>query len=145
MKSAFFLLSLIFICFSVQSEDSLPKIIRLDSRFDEIVPSNAIIEKVADGFSWVEGPVWNHVENSLLFSDVPNNSIFRWKANEGTSLFLKSSGYTGTKTFEGKEPGSNGLTFDASGRLVVCQHGDRRIIRIEKDGSKTTLVDRYNG
>ena len=122
-----------------------PQIIRLDPRLDQIVPTNAVLEKVAEGFNWAEGPAWNRVGGYLLFSDVPTNSIIKWKANEGASVFLKPSGYTGKEEFTGREPGSNGLTFDAEGRLVFCQHGDRRVGRIEKDGSRTTLADRYRG
>ncbi|MGI0029846.1 MAG: SMP-30/gluconolactonase/LRE family protein [Nitrososphaera sp.] len=127
------------------SSTSDRRIVRLDPRFDMLVPRDAVLEKIADGFAWVEGPVWNRKGGFLLFSDVPNNSIFKWKAGEGVSLFLKSSGYTGTEPFPGREPGSNGLAFDREGRLVFCQHGDRRISRLEKDGSRTTLVDRYLG
>jgi gluconolactonase len=81
----------------------------------------------------------------LLFSDVPNNRIIKWKEGEGTSVFLQPSGYSGTEPFTGREPGSNGLTFDQQGRLVFCQHGDRRIVRGEKNGTITTLADRYEG
>jgi len=125
--------------------ESAPRIVRLDPRFDKIVPQDAVLEKVADGFAWAEGPVWNRAGGFLLFSDVPNNSIIKWKTGEGASVFLKPSGYTGTEQFTGREPGSNGLTFDSEGRLVFCQHGDRRISRLEKDGSKTILVDNYQG
>jgi gluconolactonase len=121
------------------------QIVRLDPRFDKIVAKDAVVEKLADGFAWVEGPVWNRAGGFLLFSDVPNNSIFKWKPGEGVSLFLKPSGYTGAEPFPGREPGSNGLAFDSQGRLVMCQHGDRRISRLEKDGSRTVLVDRYMG
>lgn len=103
------------------------------------------MEKLADGFAWVEGPIWNRAGGFLLFSDVPNNSIFKWKPGDGASLFLKPSGYTGAEPFPGREPGSNGLAFDSQERLVMCQHGDRRISRLEKDGKFTTLVDRYSG
>jgi gluconolactonase len=109
------------------------------------VPQGAALEKVAEGFTWVEGPAWNKEGSFLLFSDIPNNSVFKWKEREGVSLYLKPSGYTGSVPFKGKEPGSNGLTFDSSGRLVLCEHGDRRISRLEKDGTKTTLADRYEG
>jgi hypothetical protein len=78
-----------------------PRIVRLDSRFDRIVPKEAVVEKLADGFAWVEGPVWNRAGGFLLFSDVPNNSIIKWKPGEGTSPFLKRSGYTGVETFPG--------------------------------------------
>jgi len=71
--------------------------------------------------------------------------VYRWEPGKGLSLFLKPSGYGGTAPFEGREPGSNGLAFDPRGRLVLAEHGDRRIARLEADGSKTTLADRYQG
>ena len=88
---------------------------------------------------------WNKDGEFLLFSDIPNNSVYKWKDGEGITLYLKPSGYTGKEPFQGREPGSNGLTLDSSGRLVLCEHGDRRISRMEPDGTKTTLVDRYEG
>jgi gluconolactonase len=120
-------------------------IVRLDPRFDQLVPSDAVVEKITDGYRWAEGPVWNRKEGYLLFSDIPNNSIIKWQEGKGASLFLKPSGYTGMGPFEGREPGSNGLAYDHQGRLVSCEHGDRRIARLETDGSKTTLVDRFEG
>ncbi len=130
-----------------QKPSSAPagRIVRLDPRFDELVPRDAVVEKIADGFAWVEGPVWDRKDGSLLFSDIPNNSVFRWKQNVGVTLYLKPSGYTGKEPFTGREPGSNGLIFDPEGRLVFCQHGDRRIARLEPDGRNTTLADRYQG
>jgi gluconolactonase len=118
---------------------------RRDPRFDQLVPRDAVLEKLADGYHWVEGPVWNRQENYLLFSDIPSNSIYKWQEGKGVSLFLKPSGYTGSAPFEGREPGSNGLAFDGQGRLVLCEHGDRRVARLEADGRKTTLADRYAG
>ena len=126
-------------------ESSAHKIVRLDPRFDRLVPNNARLEKISEGHKWVEGPVWNRKEGYLLFSDIPNNSIFKWKESEGETLFLKPSGYTGAARFEGREPGSNGLTYDSKGRLVLAEHGDRRVARVEADGRKTTLADRYEG
>lgn len=120
-------------------------IVRLDPRFDKLVPPHAKLEKIADGFTWVEGPVWDRKGQYLLFSDIPANSVFKWKPGAGVSLFLKPSGYTGSKPFEGKEPGSNGLTFDENGRLVLCKHGDRQIARLDTDGRFTVLADRYQG
>lgn len=128
---------------------------RLDSRFDRLVPRSAVLEKLAEGFKWPEGPVWvapaTKVAPSttadggyLLFSDIPNNSVLKWKDGEGVGLFLKPSGYTGT-AFRGGLLGSNGLTIDATGCLVLCQHGDRRIVRREADGRWTTLAQRYKG
>jgi len=121
------------------------RIVRLDARLDRLVPPDAVLEKVADGFSWVEGPAWDRRGGFLLFSDIPSNSVFKWKEGAGVSLFLKLSGYAGSAPFEGREPGSNGLNFDSTGRLVLCEHGDRRITRLEADGRKTVLVDRYQG
>jgi gluconolactonase len=120
-------------------------IIRLDPRFDKLVPVNVNVERIVSGRQWVEGPVWNRKEGYLLFSDIPTNSIYKWHAGKGVSQFLQPSGYTGRTPFEGREPGSNGLTFDSEGRLVLAEHGDRRVSRLEKDGRKRTLVDRYEG
>lgn len=118
-------------------------ITRADPRFDQIVAGDAEAEKIADGFTWVEGPLWHKQGGYLLFSDIPSNSVLKWKPGEGVSLFLKPSGYTGTSPFTGREPGSNGLALDADGRLVLCQHGDRRLVRLGDDGRFITLADRY--
>jgi gluconolactonase len=122
-----------------------PRMIRLDARLDALLPPDAGVEKIADGFTWVEGPVWVRRGGYLLFSEIPANRVWKWKAGEGTSVFLEPSGYTGPAPFAGREPGSNGLTLDAQGRLVLAEHGDRRVARLERDGRKTTLVDRYQG
>ena len=125
--------------------ESIAQIERLDPRFDRLVPRDAQVEKVADGFAWVEGPVWSKPGGYLLFTDIPNNSVFKWQPGRGVSLFMKPSGYTGAAPFTGREPGANGLAFDSQGRLTLAEHGDRRIARLESDDSKTTLVDRYQG
>jgi gluconolactonase len=121
------------------------KIISLDPRFDKLVPPNSVVEKLADGFTWVEGPVWDRKGGYLLFSDIPSNSIIKWEEGKGTSLFLKPSGYSGSAPFTGREPGSNGLAFDSNGRLVLCQHGDRRVARVEPGGATTTLASSLDG
>jgi gluconolactonase len=120
-------------------------IIRLDPKFDKLVPPNVNVERIVSGRKWVEGPVWNRTECYLLFSDIPTNSVIKWQEGKGTSVFLKPSGYTGKATFEGSEPGSNGLAFDLEGRLVLAEHGDRRIARLERNAKQTTLVDRFEG
>lgn len=120
-------------------------IVRRDPRLDRLVPRGAIVEKIADGFTWVEGPAWSRAGGFLLFTDIPNNAVYRWQEGAGARLFLKPSGYTGAAPFPGREPGANGLTFDPAGRLVLAEHGDRRIARLEPDGRKTTLADRYQG
>lgn len=117
---------------------------RADSRFDALVPKDAVLERLAEGFEWSEGPVWVRKGGYLLFSDIPNNAVMKWKQGEGLSQFLKPSGYTGSDP-RGGELGSNGLLLDSQGRLILCQHGNRQIARLEKDGTFTTLVDRYQG
>lgn len=128
-----------------KSEETAFTINRLDPRFDQLVPKDAKLEKIANGFIWVEGPVWDKQGGYLLFSDIPANAVYKWKAGEGVSLFLKNSGYSGTTPFAGKEPGSNGLTLDAQGRLVLCRHGDRQIGRLESNGTIVPLADHYDG
>jgi gluconolactonase len=124
--------------------ETFPRIVSQDTRFDAIVPKDAKLEKLTDGFAWVEGPVWDKKGNFLLFSDIPNNQIIKLQ-NGATSVFLKPSGYTGAETFTGREPGSNGLTFDSEGRLTFTQHGNRRIVRQEKNGDLTVLADKFEG
>src|SRR5947209_3937147 len=123
---------------------TIGEVIRLDDAINELIDRDAKIEVLASGFAWSEGPVWVRDGGYLLFSDIPRNSIMKWSEAEGVSVFLKPSGYTGVTDY-GREPGSNGLTIDPQGRLVACEHGDRRISRLEKDGGKRTLADNYMG
>jgi gluconolactonase len=123
---------------------TLGTIERLEPRFDRLVPKDARMERIADGFDWSEGPVWDRANQFLLFSDVPLNTVFKWQEGKGASVFLKPSGYTGSVP-RGGEPGSNGLLMDRQGRLVLCQHGDRRVARREPDGQFTTLAGTYMG
>jgi gluconolactonase len=135
--------------FSADEPKALPnhptfgRIERLDPRFDDLVPKDAKLEKLAEGFMWSEGPVWNRKAGYLLFSDIPRNRAMKWQ-NDVLSVFLEPSGYTGS-TPRGGESGSNALTYDHQGRLVLCQHGDRRIARLEKDGSFKTIADKFEG
>lgn len=121
----------------------IAKIQRLDPALDAILPPDAIVEKVAEGFHWSEGPVWK--DDSVFFSDVPENTIFRWEPGDAAArVFLKpSGGMESTPAF--REPGSNGLTRDPQNRLILCQHGMRRVARLEKDGTQTSLADSYEG
>ena len=112
--------------------------------FDRLVPRDAVIEVLAEGFRWSEGPVWDRDGGRLLFSDVPSNVVHAWSEKAGLSTFLKPSGYTGPEGGGGREPGANGLAFDAKGRLVLCQHGDRRISRLE-GGRFVPLVECFEG
>ena len=107
-------------------------------------PAGAKIEVLATGFAWAEGPVWVKDGGYLLFSDIPRNSVMKWTPQDGATLFLKPSGFTGVVDY-GHEPGSNGLTIDSQGRLISCEHGDRRVSRLETSGGKRTLADNYQG
>jgi gluconolactonase len=125
---------------------TLGSIERKDPKFDELIPKDAKIEVLAGGLKWAEGPVWDKKANALLFTDIPNNRIMKWSQKDGLVEWLKPSGYTGQTPFTGYEPGANGLAFDAAGRLILCQHGDRRVARLAADGkSFETLVDKYMG
>jgi len=122
---------------------------RLDPALDAIVPANAVIEILSDGHEWTEGPVWVPALQSVLYSDIPNNAIYRWKEGEKASIWLKPSGFTGEISREG-ESGSNGLILDTAGRLVLAQHGDRRIARLDApwDAPKpnfSTLAGEFEG
>jgi len=142
---AFVVLALIVLYSSAWAETVPATITSLDPRFDRLVPRDATLEKIVDGFTWVEGPIWHKQGGYLLFSDIPANGVYKWKAGEGTSVYLKSSGYSGTVPFAGKEPGSNGLALDAQGHLVLCRHGDRQIGRLESNGTIVPLADHYDG
>jgi gluconolactonase len=123
---------------------SMGTIERKDPRFDKLIPKDAVIENLAGGFDWSEGPVWIKDGGYLLCSDIPKNQIVKWQEGK-KSVFMEKSGYLGDRT-DLKEPGTNGLTVDSEGRLVMCQHGERRVARLEKDGKKVTvLVDKYEG
>jgi gluconolactonase len=109
-----------------------------------IVPEDAVLERVAGGFEFTEGPVWA-ADGALLFSSPNTNTIYRWTAENGVTVFRSKSGYTGADIGRYHQPGSNGLTFDAAGRLTICQHGNRRVIRVEPHGNITVLADAYEG
>ncbi|HEY3743545.1 MAG TPA: SMP-30/gluconolactonase/LRE family protein [Bryobacteraceae bacterium] len=117
---------------------------RDDPRINDLLGLDARIEVLSSGYRWTEGPLWLKDGGYLLFSDIPRNLIMKWKEGVGASVFMKPSGYTGIVDY-GAEPGSNALTIDPQGRLVMCEHGDRRISRLEPGGGKRTLVDNYQG
>ena len=119
-------------------------VVRIDRAIDRIVPPGAIIEHLADGFSFTEGPVWLP-EGLLLFSDPNDNRIYRWSPDLGVAVFRTKSGYSGADIAEYRQPGSNGLTLDVNGLLTIAEHGNRRITRLEKNGAITVLADRYDG
>ena len=118
---------------------------RLDPALDELLTRDAAMEKLAEGFNWSEGPVWLPKQNELVFSDVPENIAYRWSEGSGVGIFLRPSGLTGEPN-GAREPGSNGLALDAEGRLLLAQHGDRRIARWNEDSrAYTTLAAQFEG
>lgn len=117
---------------------------RLDPAFDALVPLDAVVEKVVGDFIFVEGPVWVAGEpGALLFSDIPANTVYRWTASGGAEVLLQP--ITPPDSDTGGVGGSNGLALDSNGKLILCEHGNRRVARLEGDGSRTTLADRYDG
>ncbi|RDC63880.1 SMP-30/gluconolactonase/LRE family protein [Adhaeribacter pallidiroseus] len=122
---------------------------KFDNALDQIIKPGAKIEILAKGFTWSEGPLWLPQENKLIFCDIPPNTIYQWTEKSGLEVYLKPSGYTGTIP-RGGEVGSNGLILDKEGRLVLCQHGDRRMARLDAPLDAPvpkffTIADRYEG
>ncbi len=104
-----------------------------DPRFRNLIVQSAELEELYTGCRWAEGPVWFADMNCLLFSDIPNQRMLRYVPGQGVSIYREPSNFV------------NGNTRDRQGRLVSCEHGGRRVIRIEVDGSITVLADRFEG
>jgi gluconolactonase len=141
--------ALFFLTVSSQNIKQNASIFINDALLNMVIPERAQIQILADGFEWTEGPLWLETGNKLIFSDIPNNSIFEWSEKEGKKLWVKPAGYTGIFMREG-EPGSNGLLLNPKGDLVLCQHGDRRMAKMNASLSNPkpefeTLADNYNG
>ncbi|QNL51006.1 SMP-30/gluconolactonase/LRE family protein [Olivibacter sp. SDN3] len=113
-----------------KEEDTIGSIERLHTDIDKLIELNAQLEVLAEGFAWCEGPVWVDEHNMLLFSDVPNNVVYKWTAQNGLEEYLKPSGYTGDVP-RGGEMGSNGLILDLNDNLILCQHGNRSLARMD--------------
>lgn len=132
---------------SAPAQLSLPlKVDRLDPALDKIVPSGVALQRVATGFTWIEGPVWTN--GSLYFAEITSNSIRRWTPGRGVSILLQPSGYKGSQPYGGPEPGSNGMTLDARGRLTVAGHAQRDVYRLaslSRHAPITILADSYQG
>jgi gluconolactonase len=108
------------------------------------LPDGTTVERVASGFEFTEGPVW--ADGALLFSSPNTNAIYRLDPDLGkVTIFRSKSGYTGVDIGRYHQPGSNGLAFDPEGRLAICQHGNRRVIRVNPHGDTTVLADRFDG
>jgi len=124
-----------------------PAIERLDPALDALIAPGTKEIELADGFKWTEGPVWLPA-GRLLFAEIPSNSIREWTPGKGVSIFMQPSGYKGSTPYCGPEPGSNGMTLDARGRLTVAGHAQRNVWRLEgvdPHGQVTVLADSYQG
>ena len=145
------LLSL-FICSCKVAEESqtIGSIDRVDPALDNIIDTDAPIEVLSQGYEWSEGPLWIESEKMLVFSDVPTNTVYKWTDSDSIEVYLKPSGYTGEADSYSDEQGSNGLALNADGKLVLCQHGDRRLALMDAPVNApqsrfTTVADNYQG
>jgi gluconolactonase len=138
-----FLLAPAIVCAADPLPVFAPKVERLDPALDQVLAPGANLEKIAEGYMWSEGPVWK--DGALFFSDVPANKLYQWKPGGGPpKIFLQPSGeMEATAAFQ--MPGSNGLTVDAKGNLILCQQGPRRVARLAADGRQVPIVDIYEG
>ena len=121
----------------------------LDEELKLILNPEDKLEILAEGHDWTEGPLWIDTHKMLLFSDIPRNSVYSWNEKTGTQLYLSPSGFTG-ENFEGSEPGANGLLLDPDGHLVLCQHGNRQVVKMDSplknpQANFIPLVDLYQG
>ena len=129
---------------------TLGSIERIDPEFDALVIPDAMVEIIAEGFEWSEGPLWLESQNMLIFSDVPKNTVYKWSEEKGTEVYMKPSGYTGPSSPYSKEEGSNGLLLSNDGKLVLCQHGDRKVSLMDApldapSSQFISLADNYEG
>ncbi|HEX6222787.1 MAG TPA: SMP-30/gluconolactonase/LRE family protein [Chryseolinea sp.] len=147
------LLILSFSCAKKQDRPAEPPSIgsieRIEPAFDALVKADAQVEIIASGFEWSEGPLWLEDQKALLFSDVPTNIVYKWTEEKGKETYLTPSGRTGPMPY-GDEPGSNGLLLNNEGKLVLCQHGDRRVAVMDAPLTQPepkfiSLVDNYEG
>ncbi len=132
---------------NVVSQDKyIGSVERLSPEINNLIEKNARIEILANGFEWSEGPVWSSQLNSVLFSDVPENIIYSWNEDKGLGIFTRPIGYSG-EVPNLKKAGTNGLTIDADGNLIICMHGDRKITKLEKlnTNKKATVVNSFDG
>jgi len=144
------ILSLFIGCKPVKELKTIGSIERLDPSLDQIISPGAKPEVIAEGFTWSEGPVWVESQKMLLFSDVPQDTVYKWTEEKGKEVYLTPSGYTGKTPSTSGERGSNGLLINAKGQLVLCQHGDRRVAVMNAPldhpaSDFTTIADNYHG
>jgi gluconolactonase len=146
LRSSVGMFSLLALGGAAAHAETVGKITRYSPRLDAVISPQAKIEKLASGFTWAEGPVWIKEGNHLLFTDVPENTIWRWSQADGKQLYLKPSGFTGADTSGLREPGANGLFPDKPGTLLVANAGNRTLDRLDlATRRKTTLAAGFEG
>lgn len=118
-----------------------------DTRFNALVPRGEKIEQIAQGFTWAEGPTWVKQCACLLFTDVPENTLYRWSPREGASVLLKPSGYAGKAELATlSQPGANGLSAQRDGTVLLADSGSRALMRLDPvTKTKTVLAARFEG
>lgn len=144
------LLVVLFVACSKKEETSLGSIERIDPALDALIDKDAKVEIIAEGFDWSEGPLWLKDQNILIFSDVPKNVVYKWSEGKTAEPYLKPSGYTGDNSPYSEEEGSNGLFLTNDGKLVLCQHGDRKVSQMDApldapSANFLPLADNYQG
>jgi len=149
IKYFMFLFAFIALCVTSFGQTKTGHIEKIDPSLDAIINTQAKVEIIADGFDWSEGPLWIEQQKMLLFSDVPQNIIYKWTEKKGKEIYLTPSGYTGTIP-RGGEKGSNGLALSKEGKLIICMDGDRRLSAMNADVKNpkpvfTTLTNNYKG
>lgn len=139
-----------FSCRVAEESQTIGSIDRIDAALDDIIDADAPIEVLSQGYEWSEGPLWIESEKMLVFSDVPTNTVYKWTESDSIEVYLKPSGYTGEASSYSDEQGSNGLALSVDGKLVLCQHGDRRLALMDGPVNSpqsrfTTVADNYQG
>ena len=127
----------------VLQAQSTGEVVYIKNGMSKIVSKDGKIQKIANGFKFTEGPVW-HKDGYLLFSDIPQNKILKYEPGKGVSTYLENSGFVGT-SIVANGPGSNGLTFDNSGNLIICQHGARQVVKYDRAGNFIPIARQFGG
>ena len=145
-------MSLVTICgsaFSQTTPDQIATVEHVSPELSSVISKTASVESIAQGFQFTEGPLWVEKNKMLLFSDVPGNTIYKWTEEKGKEIFVKPAGYTGTAVRSGFV-GPNGLIITPDGKLLICQHGDRRVAQMDAwleapEAKFITVTDRFDG
>jgi gluconolactonase len=125
---------------------ALGTVSRIQAELDAVVAPGAIVERLCEGFTWAEGPVWDRANDRLLFTDVPGNTIHSWSQARGLETFMHPSGFAGGEASHLREAGANGLAIDASGALVMCDSGSRAVARLDlATRRKEFICERFEG